>query len=217
MGLFDSLKKAATDTLSSTVSNATKNIVSNATRNVVSNVVNAANSANNAKPAQKNESYTFSFDNLPKSVEELKALPEACLDTPYKVAALTVCALCEFANNREAAIEMLNFLKGPQPLSPKEIQFIADRFMDGKSYIPISYFDGTSPENDYTPAVPYKITVSSNPYSFQEENYATLHIHSSGADNDRQVKMRRKGDQWFLWEQFLLSGIRQPKSADPWA
>lgn len=217
MGLFDSLKKIASDTLGNSVSNATRNIVSNATRNVVSNAVNGINSASKAKTAQKNETNTFTFNSLPKTVEELKQLPEACLDTPYKAAALTVCALCEFPNNREAAIEMLNFLKGPQPLSPKEIQFIADRFMDGKSYIPLSYFAGTSPENDYTPSTPYKITVFSNPYSFQDENYATLFIESSGADNERQVKMRRKGDQWFLWEQFLLSGIRQPKSSDPWA
>ena len=213
MGLFDSLKKISTHTLNSSVSNASKNIVSNAKRMVVSNVVDTKN----AKSSQHNETNTFTFGNLPKTVEELKALPEVCLDTPYKTAALTVCALCEFANNREASIEMLNFLKGPQPLSPKEIQFISDRFMDEKFYIPISYFDGTSPENDYTPTVPYKITVFSNPYSFQDENYATLFIKSSGADNERQVKMRRKGDQWFLWEQFLLSGIRQPKSADPWA
>lgn len=217
MGLFDSLKKAATDTLGSSVSNATKNIVTNAAKNVTSNVAKAANSAASAKATPKNEAKTFTFNSLPKTVDELKALPEACLDSPYKAAALTVCALCEFPSNREASIEMLNFLKGPQPLSPKEIQFIADRFMDGKNYIPVSYFAGTSPENDYTPAVPYKITVSSNPYSFQDENYATLFIKSSGADNERQVKMRRKGDQWFLWEQFLLPGIRQPKSSDPWA
>lgn len=217
MGLFDSLKKVATGTFGSSVTNATKNIVSNATRNVVSNVGNVVNSTDNVKTLQQNEVNTFTFDNLPKTVEELKAMPEACLDTPYKTAALTVCALCEFANNREASVGMLNFLKGPQPLSPSEIQFIADRFMDGKSYIPFSYFAGTSPENDYTPTVPYKITVFSNTYSFQQENYATLFINSSGADNERQVKMRRKGNQWFLWEQFLLSGIRQPKSADPWA
>ena len=30
--------------------------------------------------------------------------------------------------------------------------------------------------------------------------------------------MRRKGDgTWLLWDQFLLVGIRDPKSADPWA
>lgn len=165
----------------------------------------------------QNDSKTFVFESLPNSIEELKALPESCLDSPYKTAALTVCALCVFPDNKEKATEMLNFLKGPQPLTPYELQFISDRFMDGKRYIPFSYFEGTSPENDYTPTAPYKISVHANPYSFQEENYAVLYIKSSGADSMRNVKLRRKGEQWFLWEQFLLPGIREPKSNDPWA
>ncbi len=206
MGLFDVLKKAATDALSGNSAG-----VNRAANNVAQSVSNAV------KSAASKETKTFTFNALPQSVEELKALPEAALDSPYKAAALTVCALCVFPENRAASIEMLNFLKGPQPLSPKEEQFIADRFMDGKKYIPFSYFEGATPANDYTPAVPYKISVFSNPYSFQDENYATLHIRSGGADSERQVKLRRKGDQWFLWEQFLLSDIRQPKSADPWA
>ena len=163
------------------------------------------------------ESMTFKFEGLPKSVEELKALPEASLDTPFKAAALTVCALCVFPENKAVSKEMLNFLKGPKPLTPFEEQFLADRFMDGKTYVPFSYFYGTSPENDYTPSQPYTITVCSNPYSYQEENYAVLYIKSSGADSERQVKLRRKGEQWFLWEQFLLPDVRKPKSQDPWA
>lgn len=209
MGLFDALKKAATDALG--------NAVSTTTRNVVSNVSNAANNAVKSAASEKKETKSFVFNALPKTVEELKVLPEASLDNPYKAAALTVCALCVFPENREAAIEMLNFLKGPQPLSPSEINFIRDRFMDEKKYVPFSYFEGSSPENDYTPSVPFKITVFSNPYSFQEANYATLFIKSTGADSERMVKFRKKGDQWFLWEQFLLSDIRKPKSQDSWA
>ena len=45
-----------------------------------------------AKPEEG--SFTFVFNTLPESVDELKALPEASLDTPYKTAALTVCGLC---------------------------------------------------------------------------------------------------------------------------
>ena len=207
MGLFDAMKKAVAGSLGGTVSGAA--------RNAASQVSDAAAAA--VKAAAPKESQTFTFDHLPASVQELQNLPEASLDSPFKTAALTVCALCAFPENRAAAKEMLNFLKGPQPLTPYEEQFLADRFMDGKKYVPFSYFEGTSPANDYTPASPYRITVFTNPYSFQEENYATLHIQSSGADSARQVKLRKKGDQWFLWEQFLLSDIRKPKSADPWA
>ena len=37
-------------------------------------------------------------------------------------------------------------------------------------------------------------------------------------DSPRPIKLRRKGNgQWFLWEQYLMTGIRIPTSADPWA
>ena len=77
-------------------------------------------------------SFSFVFNALPESLAEMQALPEASLDTPYKTAALTVCALCAYAAAPEIGKEMLNFLKGPAPLSAYEISFLNDRFRDGK-------------------------------------------------------------------------------------
>lgn len=182
----------------------------------------AANSATGAvKSAVSNagnKKEEFTFASLPESLDELKALPEAKLDDPYKAAALTVVALCVYAADKNIGIEMLNFLKGPRPLSNMEIQFIDDRLRDGKTYVPFSYFKGATPENDYTPDEPYSITVESNPYSDANQGYKKLIIKSSGADTPREVQLRMKGDgQWLLWEQFLLPDIRKPKSQDPWA
>jgi hypothetical protein len=165
-----------------------------------------------------NKKEEFTFASLPESLDELKALPEAKLDDPYKTAALTVVALCVYAADKNTGIELLNFLKGPRPLSNMEIQFIDDRLRDGKTYVPFSYFKGATPENGYTPDEPYSITVESNPYSDANQGYKKLIIKSSGADTPREVQLRMKGDgQWLLWEQFLLPDIRKPKSADPWA
>lgn len=163
-------------------------------------------------------SFTFVFNALPESVDELKALPEASLDTPYKTAALTVCALCAYAAAPEIGQEMLNFLKGPAPLSPYEISFLNDRFRDSK-LVPFSYFAGATPENSYTPSQPFTLTVFSNPYSFQNEGWATLHLNSGGADSPRQIKLRLKPSEgkWYLSEQMILVGIRTPKSQDPWS
>lgn len=163
-----------------------------------------------------NQSQTFTFTALPRSTAELLSLPEAALATPFQTAALTVCALCAYAEDPAAGIEMLNALKGPQPLSTFEKQFLVDRFRD-KKYVPRSYFAGAVPENDYTPQPPYRVTVSDNPHSYEQEGYAIVYLRSGGADSERQVKLRRKGEQWFLWEQFLLPDIRTPKSDDPWA
>ena len=96
--------------------------------------------------------------------------------------------------------------------------FLNDRFRDGKSYIPFSYFVGASPENGYTPRQPFTLLVGSDHTSNTEEGYCKLFIPCGGADSPRPIKLRRKGDgQWFLWEQYLMTGIRIPASADPWA
>ena len=175
----------------------------------------AAQTAAQSVSGAKSESFTF--DALPESVDELKALPEAALATPFQAAALTVCALCAYAAEPGIGIEMLNFLKGPQPLSPYELSFLKERFSSNPAYLPFSYFKGAAPDNDYTPDRPFTVTVEANPYSFEQEGYAVLHLTSGGADSPRQVKLRRKGEQWFLWEQMLLVGIRKSRSEDPWA
>lgn len=161
---------------------------------------------------------TITFAKLPTNVEELKAMDGADLKSPYKTAALTVAVLCNYEKDVNETINMLNYIKGPQPMSPYDIQFLRDRLGD-KLYLPKSYFNGATPENNYTPTMPYTITVKENPYSFQQEGYATLWMHSGGADSDRQVTLRNKPStgEWFLWENFLMSGIRIPVAADPWA
>ena len=138
-----------------------------------------------------NQEYTFVFHKLPKTVDELLSLPEARLDTPFKTAALAMLSLCVYKENKELCFEMLNALKGPAKLSPFEIQFLNDR-LKGKEY---------------------------KPYSFPEENYATLFVHSSGADSDREIKLRLKPStkEWFLTELLCLSDIRIPNELDPWA
>lgn len=165
-----------------------------------------------------NKKEVFTFARLPESLSELQALPEAAFDSPFKTAALTIVALCVYAADKNIGIEMLNFLKGPRPLSNLEIQFIDDRLRDGKTYVPFSYFKGATPENNYTPDTPYSVTVESNAYSDANKGYMKLLIRSGGADSPREVVLRMKGDgQWLLWDQFLLPDIRTPKAADPWA
>lgn len=107
-----------------------------------------------AATAGGNQTVTFTFQALPESLAQMQELPEASLDTPFKAAALTVCALCAYGADKAIGQEMLNWLRGPRPLNGQDISFLNDRFRDGKSYIPFSYFVGASPENGYTPASP---------------------------------------------------------------
>lgn len=192
MGIFDKLKSNVTPSNAGAVSNTADSVCS--------------------------KTETFTFTKLPESVSELQALPEATLDSPFKTAALSLLALCAYGADKATGIEMLNFLKGPRPLSNQEISFLDDRFRDGQWYVPFSYFKGATPENNYTPTEPFTVEISSNPNSAVNEGYMTLWLKSGGADSPRQFSLRMKGDgRWFLWEQFIMVGIRAPKSQDPWA
>ena len=162
----------------------------------------------------------FVFDSLPSDVSALQAWKGFDMKDPYCVAAMAVAALCRYAEGRDASIAMLDLLRGPQPLSEMDKQFIRDRFMDGKGYIPRSYFAGATPANGYKPSVPYTITVSDNPYSDAQAGYKKLFVQSGGADSLREIVLRNKPStgEWFLWTyEGILAGIRVPTADDPWA
>ncbi len=196
MGLFDVLKKKAAEA------------VNNGT---------AANGIRSALQNAGSKSVDVVFAEVPSTYEGFIALPQAAMSTPFDTAAMTVVALCVWPLDAELSTRMLNYLRGPRPLSNMDISFIKDRFYD-KDYVPRSYFNGSVPGNDYTPQAPYTITVSDNPNSYLNESYATLYIRSGGADNPRQVQLRQAKDgKWYLWEQFLLPDIRKPESENPWA
>lgn len=193
MSIFDKLKSTAQQAVSKATTSAVQSIGS------------------------KTERFTFAA--LPESLAEMQALPEASLDTPFKTAALTVLALCAYAADKEVGTEMLNWLRGPRPLNGQDISFLNDRFRDGKTYLPFTYFAGATPDNGYTPAQPYTIAIESNHTSDDEAGYMKLFIPCGGADSPRPIKLRQRGSdgKWFLWEQYLLTAVRIPKAEDPWA
>ena len=162
-------------------------------------------------------SQTFVFSDLPQDLAAMQAMAESDLSTPFKAAALTVLALCRWGESKDDCYEMLDYLRGPRPLSEFDRQFIRDR-LQGREYLPFSFFAGSTPENGYTPDRPYQITVFEDIYSYQNEGYCRLNIRSSGADSPRQLMLRCQGGKvWRLWENYLLPMIRVPASEDPWA
>lgn len=160
---------------------------------------------------------TITFEELPKNAEQLRAMPQMTQKDPFEVAALVAAVLCRYEENPQDTIDMLNALRGSRQMSPYDLQFLRDR-LNGKGYIPRSYFAGATPENNYTPTAPYTIEVSDNLYSYTDslEGYVKLDLRSAGADNPRQVQLRQKGEQWFLWENFLMADIRAPKTESDW-
>ena len=82
-----------------------------------------------AATAGGNQTVTFTFQALPESLAQMQELPEASLDTPFKAAALTVCALCAYGADRAIGQEMLNWLRGPRPLNGQDISFLNNLIM----------------------------------------------------------------------------------------
>lgn len=166
----------------------------------------------------------FNFDKIIMTVEDFNALLSHNRQDVYFVAAMTVIALCNYKEEPDRCYSMMNCLKNPaEPLTVYDKQFLRDR-LGGKAYKPYSFFAGSSPENGYRPSKPYRVNITSVNSSFVNENRAVLWLHSSGADSDRQIKLREKrsSHEWYLTEQFLLPDIRQPivddsgKVIDPW-
>ena len=87
---------------------------------------------------------TISFEKIPATLDELKALPEAGLKEPEYGAALFIAAMMNYKDDPDLAISMLEFLKGPGGVSPFEKQFLKDRLGDGKAR---SELDGVKKEN----------------------------------------------------------------------
>ncbi len=188
--------------------------------NLQNAVAGAANASGEATGGQQLQRKTVVFQEMPETLEQMKALPQASMKDPFDVAALTVAALCVYPSNKEESIKMLNYLKGPQPLSPMQVAFIADRFRDA-DYVPRSYLKGATPQNNYIPERPYSVEIYELAHSRDnfKDGYLMLNLNSGGADSPRQIKLRTQPStgEGFLWEQFILVGIRVPVAAKPWA
>ena len=102
-------------------------------------------------------------------------------------------------------------------MTPYDSQFLRDRLRD-KPYLPLAYFEGAAPENNYTPAKPYVLNVLPDPRPQDiEAGYIRVFLKTAGADSPRPVKLRQKGSLWYLWEySSILSGIRSLAECDPW-
>ena len=140
------------------------------------------------------------LNNIPSDLESFRALPQLSLASPEDTCAAFLCALALFAKDKDAGTEAMNILRG-------------------KEYLSMAYFEGATPQNNYTPQAPYVLNVLSDPRPQDvEDGYIRVFLKTAGADSPRPVKLRSKGGQWFLWEySSSLSGIRIPAAQDPWA
>lgn len=217
MGILDNLLGKAANAAAQAAVNAAGTTANSLTHSAASAAEKAAKAVIHAAGTAA-KTKEIKFPSVPSGIEAFKVLPQAALETPFDTAALTVLALSFYPENQALSLAALDYLRGPNPLSGIDRQFIADRFIDKKDYVPRSYFNGATPQNNYTPSQPWTVRVTAGPYAYQNEGYAKLELHSGGADSPREVLLRKaKTGKWHLWEQYLLPDIRPPESENPWA
>ncbi len=158
------------------------------------------------------------FDTLPSSISEFTTLVNEGLTAPEKTCALFICAVNILAQNIHEGLDAIDLLKGPQPLSAFDKSWFKDRISD-KQYLARAYFNGASPENNYTPTKPYTLTFIRDPRPQDcEAGYTRLQIKTPAFDSPRYLKLRQKGENWYIWDvNSIMVGIRMPKQDDPWA
>ena len=167
---------------------------------------------------KENESIMkISFTRLPQNLVDLQSLPEDNFKTPEYACALFVALMTNYERDPEETMKMLDYINGPNDISVMDKQFYKDR-MVGKNYKAFSFFEGATPDNEYTPNTPYTTYVKSNMYTDTNPGYKTFWMTSGGADNDRQITVRLKNSNlyWYLNTNGLLSDIKIPASQDKW-
>lgn len=157
------------------------------------------------------------IEKLPETLEEFQALLQFDLTKPENSCALFLCALNLFTKDQELGITAINLLKGPVVLNPFDISFLKDRLKD-KPYLPLAYFDGAIPDNNYQPSLPYTLTFfdDQRPQDI-EAGYLRLYLKTAGADSARAIKLREKEGNWYIWDYpGILMDIRKPKKDLEW-
>ena len=166
------------------------------------------------------KSITYTFNALPRNLEELKTLEvndRAYFLSPHFVTALFICCLNRLPDNSSDAWNMIDYLRTHTAtvgennilkVSKVEMQDIVQQLLDNDiNGYPVSnglrsYFAGSSPDNQYTPTKPYQVTIveKSDVYT-TEDGYrcAKLYVESSGSDYlIGPLKLRRVDDHGWL-------------------
>ena len=165
---------------------------------------------------------TYTFNALPRNMEELKTLEVSnreYFQSPHFVTALFICCLNRITDNSSDAWHMINYLRthtatvgenNIYKVSNVAMQDIAQRLMekDSNGYPACnglrSYFAGSSPDNKYTPTEPYQVTVVEQSDAYTTEDgvlCAKLYVKSSGSNNlIGPLKLRKvEGHGWLVY------------------
>ena len=156
------------------------------------------------------------FEQLPQTASDLESLMSVYPQSDARnTGAFLIASLVRYVDSPDDGMAMIDLLRGPRPMNDMDKSFLKDRLRE-KNYLPRSYFEGASPENDYTPDTPWTLMVFDDSME-AEEGYLYIQVATTGADSKRRITLREKDGQYYLWSYSnVLTGIRLPASLDPW-
>ncbi len=150
------------------------------------------------------------FHELPTDFDVFLNIAESTLNLPDKAAALFIIALRIYAVDRKLGLKMIRYLRNEEELNEKEIKNLLSGPLDKHNYLPLAFFKGATPENSYTPDLPYIVTIKDDRKKSLRRKYKTLYVGCPGTGMYRPITLEKKkrkkinkkflGDPWFVTE-----------------
>ncbi len=172
-------------------------------------------------PLHADDAQSVTVQSMPGSVDEFIALRDELAGTPEGGAAVFLVAMMAYVEDTDLGEQFLTIAldrnnlskgqayKGYAPAS--SIQYHLKR-IQGMRYLPRSYVVGSSPDNGYTAAAPYRFDFSRNRFSKEKEDRIKVFVACSGADTPRPITMQKNNRG--VWKAYNASsvfvGIRKP-------
>ncbi|GAB4327574.1 MAG: hypothetical protein OHK0038_01270 [Flammeovirgaceae bacterium] len=176
-------------------------------------------------------SQKVTLDKLPTTVDEFIEMRDKIAQTPEGGATTMIVALLLYAQNPEIglpcltiAIEKEQLIDGKggykDKVPSKSAMYLIEQISkeNKKTYVPRSYFKGTSPENGYElPSGKLELEFSSNSYSGDvKTGKFKIFVKSSGADTARPITLKVNDKGIWKANEFssLVVGVKAPTVKD---
>lgn len=153
------------------------------------------------------------FDTIPENFDEFRNLEMMDLSKPEYTAALCIISLIIYTLNNDEFYKIIKYLKGPFHFTDEDLINFKQKFQ-GKYYVPRSYLQGATPDNNYTPTKPYTINLSISDYYKSDENdeyMAKVYIDSAcGLKPGVLFLKKTSSNMWHIVDADLLYYIQEP-------
>lgn len=154
----------------------------------------------------------YKMKRLPANIDDFSSELLEYRQSARGAVAGCIAALNIMAGNPEEGRKAMMLLN---PETPESTLRLAENQLSASPWLMGSYFQGTTPENNYMIPEELVIHMTTNPYSgSSEDGSIKFFVACSGADSPRPVTVEnRENGSWYAREwSSLIVGIRKPQN-----